>query len=287
LNSKIDVVQISVVMATYKGELASNLKQAVDSILTQTLAPFEFVIVGDGPLPDDQLRVIDDAIAKAAFPVRFLQLDENVGRGRARNFGIACCTSEFIALMDSDDISLPNRLAVQAAFLQENSGVDVSATLTEEFDEDDHPGAAAIVKTCPESHEGIHKALRLSNCVANPTLLFRKAYWNQVGGFPDFREINEDYLFYFRLISAGAKFACLPVVLLRVRIGRQQRLRRKGIKILMSDVRFRLTVYREGHLGFFWTAFPLLLIAVRRMLPPYFEKSAQAVWRRFSHTIHK
>lgn len=283
----IGLKHISIVLATYDGETAGNLKQAVASILNQTLTPSEFVIVGDGPLPDDQLRVIEDAIAKATFPVRFMQLDENVGRGRARNLGIASCTSEFIALMDSDDISLPNRLAVQVAFLQENPGVDVLATLTEEFDQDGHPGTIGIVKTCPQSHAGIRKSLRLSNCVANPTLLFRKTFWNLVGGFPDYREINEDYLFYFRLISAGAKFACVPNVLLRVRVGRQQRQRRSGMRIFISDVKFRLTAYREGHLTLFWSLFPLLLIGIRRFLPLYVDKFAQATWRRLSKKIHQ
>lgn len=278
--------QISVVMATYQGETASNLRQAINSILEQTRSPGEFVIVGDGPLPDEQLQVIEDAIARANFPVRFLQLDENVGRGRARNLGIEACSFGWIALMDSDDISLPNRLSAQAGFLEQHEDVDVLAALTVEFDEEDTSGQRGTVKSCPQSHADIHKALRLSNCVANPTLLFRKALWSRVGGFPDFREINEDYLFYFRLIAAGAKFACLPLVLLKVRIGNQQRLRRKGLKVFISDARFRLALYRERHLGLGWTFFPLMLIGVRRMLPPYFDKFAQALWRRVSHAIH-
>jgi hypothetical protein len=188
--------------------------------------------------------------------------------------------------MDSDDIALPNRLDAQASFLQKNLNVDVLATLTEEFVDDDTARTHAITKTCPQSHFKIRTALKLSNCVANPTLLLKKEYWNKVGGFPDFRDINEDYLFFLRLISAGATFACLQVPLVRVRISQKQRNRRLGYKLYQADIRFRFLAYREGHLSMFWVIFPLILIAVRRFVPTCLNEIVHATWRKTTRFIH-
>ena len=274
---------IAVVLSTYSGESAINLSLAINSIIDQTFQPVDFVIVGDGWLPEDQLRVIHEAKKRAQFPVRYMQLSENVGRGRARNFGIENTSAEFIAIMDSDDICLPSRLAAQFSFLLSNPHIDVLSTLTEEFDEDNIFAVSRIIKNCPAKHEDICNSLRLSNCVANPTLVMRRSCLERVGGFPDFRDINEDYLFYFRLISSGAKFACLRSIEVKVRLSDSQRRRRKGFNVIKSDIKFRLLAYRERHIGFIWAFLPLFLIIIRRLLPFYIDSVAQRCWRRLSN----
>lgn len=272
---------VSVVMSTYCGEKAVNLEQAINSIISQTHSPEEFLIVGDGPLPDEQLNVIFECAKRASFPLIFLPLEDNLGRGRARNYGIERCRSDYVALMDSDDIALPERLAAQIEFFDCNPEIDVLGTLTEEFEDQDEL-STVVVKPCPPDHERIVHSLKFSNCVANPTLMFRRIRWMQVGGFPDFREINEDYLFYLRLIKNGARFACIQSVMLRVRVGRDQRLRRVGIRIFLADLKFRYIAYKEGHFSFFWFAVPLLLLFVRRLMPDYLAKISQRFWRRMA-----
>lgn len=281
------LLNVSVVLATYEGESSNNLSQSIDSIISQTLKPQELIIIGDGPLPSSQKTIINAAIAKALFPVRFISLNENVGRGRARNIGIEASTTDFIALMDSDDISHPERLEIQTSFLRKNPDIDLVATLSTEFEDVSQCIDIGVIKSCPEFHAGIQKALLFSNCVTNPTIVFRKSSWAIVGGFPDFREFNEDYLFYFRMISSGAKFACIQTPLLKVRISSVQRSRRRGVRLLAMDFRFRLTSYREGHVSLFWFLAPLFFVAIRRLLPAGLGRISQKIWRNLAIYLHR
>ena len=111
---------ISVVMPVYNGE--KFLAEAIDSILAQTYTDFEFIIVDDGS-KDHSTEIIND-YAKRDPRVRLVQLAENSGVASARNAGIAAARGKYIASMDSDDISLPERLRMQAEFLEANPKID-------------------------------------------------------------------------------------------------------------------------------------------------------------------
>jgi glycosyltransferase involved in cell wall biosynthesis len=279
--------EISVVLTTYQGENPDNLRQSIFSILNQSLKPVELIIVLDGPVPAEQLAIIREAQRSSVFPVLLIDLPKNVGRGQARDAGIQSARSEFVAIMDSDDFSMPERLACQLALLQMNSQIDVVASLSLEIDDKNWSAGYGIVKSCPEAHSDISNALRLSNCIANPTIIFKKVMWYKVGGYGKFSDINEDYIFFLRLISAGAKLYCIQKPLVRVRTGEGQRRRRKGIKLFMTDVKFRFLAFKEGHINFFWTIWPLILIFLRRFMPSILDPLLYLVWRKLGRLIYR
>jgi hypothetical protein len=189
--------------------------------------------------------------------------------------------------MDSDDISLPSRFENQITYLNAFTEVDVVAGWTEEFIESDgKQPEITVVKYCPTEHGRIVSALRWSNCVANPTLIFRKSCWVSAGGFPDFKEINEDYLFYLRLIRGGAIFSCIPEIVLKVRINPEQRKRRRGFNILKSDLIFRFATLREGHIGIGANLIAIPLILLRRLAPAAAGERMQYIWRYISKFLH-
>ena len=105
-------------MPVYNGE--KYLAEAIESILTQTFADFEFVIVDDGS-QDGSAAIIRD-YAKRDERIRVIRHERNQGVTTARNSGIAASRGEFIAAMDHDDISLPQRLEKQVDFLQSHPG---------------------------------------------------------------------------------------------------------------------------------------------------------------------
>ena len=115
----------SVVMPVYNTR-AEYLREAVESILNQTLKDFEFIIVDNGS--DDYIRHILDDYTDAR--IRRLRLEPNQGPAAARNCGIEHARGEFIAFMDSDDISLPERLAKQVSYLREHEEVGCLGTNT-------------------------------------------------------------------------------------------------------------------------------------------------------------
>ena len=97
------------------------LAEAIDSILQQTFTDFEFLIVDDGST--DCSAAIIQEYAQRDARISFIQLDENKGVATARNVGLAHASGELIAGMDSDDVSLPQRLAKQVAYLETHPGI--------------------------------------------------------------------------------------------------------------------------------------------------------------------
>jgi len=119
--------QISVVMSVYNGEL--YLEEAIDSILNQTLKDFEFIIVNDGST-DSSLDIIQSYDDK-----RIIVLNQkNVGLAKALNNGITIARGKYIARMDADDISMPERLDRQLKFLALNKDYAVVGSNAEFID---------------------------------------------------------------------------------------------------------------------------------------------------------
>lgn len=120
---------ISVVMTVFNGE--RFVKEAIDSILGQSFGNFEFIIV-DNASTDNTKRIVRSYNDKRIFLV---ENQENLGQTKALNIGIRKSKGAFIARMDADDISMPERLRLQLDFLNRNDSVAVVGCWHEEIDE--------------------------------------------------------------------------------------------------------------------------------------------------------
>lgn len=109
---------LSVVMATYNDAEGGSLRVAIDSILHQTYKMFEFIICDDGST--DKTCEILDEVAKQDKRIKIIKNKINHKAGYARNCAIHAANGKYIAIMDSDDISHPQRLAYQVKCLEEN-----------------------------------------------------------------------------------------------------------------------------------------------------------------------
>ena len=102
----------SVIMSVYKNDNPEQLDVALDSIINQTLPPSEIVVVVDGPVPETLSKVLEDK--KSVFPqLRTLYQEKNVGLGGALRIAVENAQYNYLARMDSDDISLPNRFELK------------------------------------------------------------------------------------------------------------------------------------------------------------------------------
>lgn len=124
--------KISVVMAAFN--TGPFIREAIHSILTQTEQDFELLIVNDGSTDDTEATVQSYKSDK----LRYYANPKNVGISRTRNRAINLARGEYIAIVDSDDISHPQRLAIQADFLQRHPQVGVVSGQTKHFA---HPAA--------------------------------------------------------------------------------------------------------------------------------------------------
>jgi len=114
---------ISIVMPAYNAE--KYIAQAIESILNQTFQDFEFIIVNDGST-DNTLKIIEQYAAQDRR-IRLVQID-HVGTSAAKNAGVEVAKSDWIAMMDADDISLPQRLEKQVQAAQKSPTVVVWGT---------------------------------------------------------------------------------------------------------------------------------------------------------------
>jgi glycosyltransferase involved in cell wall biosynthesis len=241
------VPTVSVLMSTYMGESAANLAAAIESIYAQTVPPDQIVLVIDGPVCDEQEAVIARYGAdRRAGRIDIVRLPGGRGLAQAMNAGLEQCICDYVARMDSDDISMPDRLELQLAYVERDPSLEVVGSWSEEFFED---GTKSQLKITPVRHDAIVSALRWRNVLVHPALLIRTAALRQVGGYmAEFGKL-EDYDLFVRLAQAGVRFHNIPKVLVRVRSSLEQRARRGGLDYCVREVRFRLACFRRGFLN--------------------------------------
>jgi glycosyltransferase involved in cell wall biosynthesis len=188
-------------MAVYNGE--RFLDQAIDSILDQTFPDFEFVIVDDAST-DSTWQFLQE-YAEEDVRVALLRNQTNQGLAKSLNRGLEIARGEYIARMDADDISLPERLGAQVSFLDGHAQVGVVGSAIKMIDAN-----GSYIKTIrhPKSHNFILWNLCFHTPFAHPSVMFRKDVVDCVGGYDDELPVNQDRDLWQRL-SSVTRFANL------------------------------------------------------------------------------
>lgn len=234
----------SVSMCVYGGDDPVWFKTAVDSILNQTVVPDEVALVVDGPVPDALDAVIRDYEAMACFKV--VRLPENRGHGEARRASLAACSNELVALMDADDISLPDRFERQLSLFAQQPELDIVGGIIKEFI--DTPDNVVGVREVP-CEDGDIKEYMKTRCPMNQvTVMFRKSSVEKAGGYQDWFN-EEDYYLWLRMALAGMTFANLPDNLVNVRVGKQMYQRRGGWKYFNSEAKLQNWMLKNRVIG--------------------------------------
>ncbi|MCU7551294.1 glycosyltransferase [Chitinophagaceae bacterium LB-8] len=203
--------RVTIVMPVYNAE--KHLKEAIESILNQTFTDFEFVIINDGST--DQSKEI--IISYSSDPrIKYYENDQNIGLIKTLNKGIEIANGEYIARMDADDISFPERLKKQVAYLDKYAEVSIVGTWFLFSDSKEE------VKY-PNDHESIKVKLLTGNALGHPTVLMRKSDIQrlELRYCVDYPEA-EDYHLWTNAVMKGLKMANLPEVLLNYRIHNHQ-----------------------------------------------------------------
>ena len=199
--------EVSIVMPAYMHE--HYVGQAIASVLAQTHAPLEMIVIDDGST-DDTVRCCEAALRDAPFPVH-LVARENRGAAATLNEGIAIARGEFIQLLNSDDRLAPRRLATMTAALLERDAewgysrvamIDASGAAF-------GPGADARAAALLAAQDAALMSptlglalLRANSTISSGNLMFRKRLWASVGGFRAYR-YNHDWDFCLRAALLG------------------------------------------------------------------------------------
>lgn len=238
---------ISVLMATYAPETAANLRASLASLRVQTRPADQIVLVVDGPIGPDQEEVIAEFEGDEAGEFVVVRLEKNEGLANALNAGLAYCSGTYILRMDSDDICLPDRIAIEIDYLDHHPEVGLVASWAEEFF-DDRPDTR--LRCAPVTHEAILQALHWRNVFVHPSIAARADAFRMAGGYRKLFGLLEDYDLWIRMALAGVHFHIIPKVLIRSRTGVHLVERRGGIRYALNEIRFRFYYLRRGFLSF-------------------------------------
>lgn len=234
----------SVLMSVYAKERSDYLDLAIQSMLSQSLKPTEFVIVCDGPLPKELNDILDKYLDNKRTKFKYIRLKENVGLGSALAIGIHHCEHEWIARMDSDDYCFSTRIEKQMNVLDCNPSIGMIGTNVAEFFDDPNDEISKV--TLPETNEEIIKYSRRRCAFRHPSLLFRKQEVLNAGNYSSKFYLFEDMDLLGRMIANGCVCHNVQEYLTRVRISRDFYKRRGGVKYLAAMVSVKWMLVEIG-----------------------------------------
>lgn len=199
--------KVSVIMPAYNAE--KYIKEAIDSILSQTFRDFEFIILNDCSRDTTEQIILsyrDDRIV-------YVKNEKNMGVAATLNRGLQLAKGEYVARMDADDISLPRRLEQQVRYLDAHPDIAVLGTNVETFDEN------GSIHTGWSSSDPVQTKIDLlfSCGLAHPSVMMRRNTILELGGYDLDFEGLEDYQLWCR-VAENYGVTTLSEILLRYRV---------------------------------------------------------------------
>ena len=197
------IPKVSVVMSVYNGE--RYLRESVESILAQTFTDYEFIVVDDGSTDEtwDILNSYTDS------RLVLLRNESNMGLPASLNRGLAIARGRYVARQDADDFSFPHRLERQVAYLDAHSFVGIVGTGRVTVSES---GEAISVYHMPTSDDRIRAWLLRRSPFCHGTVMARRHFLHDAGGYRPELPVTEDYDLWLRL-AERCEMANLPEVL--------------------------------------------------------------------------
>jgi glycosyltransferase involved in cell wall biosynthesis len=227
---------ISVLMPCYN--VQDTIDEAISSLITQSLADFELVAVDDGST-DGTLNQLQKW-AQRDPRIRVFQLPHQ-GIISTLNAGLQACKSSFIARMDADDRSMPDRLKLQVKMLVENPSPVVVSGVVRGFPEC-RLGLEfqAYINWLNSllTDEDIKRQMFVQSPLAHPSVAYRREWVQRVGGYQD-HGWAEDYDLWVRLYLAGVNFSKVGDVLLEWRDHPHRLTHTDGRYSTSSDLRLK------------------------------------------------
>lgn len=237
--------KVAVIQSVYKNDKPEYLKLSLDSIFNQSYQNFILFLGIDGPIGND-VRDVIESVNDARL--RVIENKENKGLASILNDLLAECRKqgyEYIARMDSDDISKPERLEKQIAFLQNNADIDMVGGAINEIDGEGHD--IGKVTRYPCSAKDCRNFFAKRNPVAHPTVMFRRSFLDKTDWhYPTDFIRNEDTRLWHEGYKHGCKIANLPDVVLNFRMTDVMfKQRRNGRVFAKSQLELRKLIAKD------------------------------------------
>lgn len=187
---------VSVVMSCYNEPLVW-IQESIDSILSQTFSDFEFIIINDNP-NRKELKEFLNNITQKDHRIKLINNEKNIGLTKSLNLGLRKAKGKYIARMDADDISLPNRFEKQVSYLNQNKQVVILGSWVKSF------GSRKNTVKFPENDTDIRKYQIIASPFDHPATMMRKSSILKVGGgYDESIRYAQDQEFWYRLGKVG------------------------------------------------------------------------------------
>lgn len=201
--------KVSVIMATYNS--GKYIEESILSILNQTLKDLELIIIDD--CSTDNAPEIVEKYSKSDERVVIIRNNINSGIAISRNNGIRLAKTDYVAIMDSDDMAYSQKLQIQYDFLRSHPKIAAVSSGTEIIDENGKYLKSRIGLIDPDE---IKFRILLRNPFINSSVLFRKNLFEEMGGYNREFEYSEDYSLY-SFLSEKYALASIPETLTKYR----------------------------------------------------------------------
>lgn len=255
--------RFSVLLCVCDKDDSGYFRDALESVLNQTRTPDEVVVVVDGPVRPSLDQVIGEYETRSGF--RVIRIPMNTGHGNARRVGMESCTHDLIALMDADDLSVPDRFEKQLGCFGQIENLSVVGGSIREFVHD--VSNVVGVRRVPLDDLAIRDYMRRRCPFNQVTVMLRRPDVLKAGGYLDWY-CDEDYYLWLRMAQCGAVFHNLSDCLVHVRVDEQMYRRRGGWRYFVSEARLQTYMLRNRIIGPFTFAGNVMVRFVVQVMMP-------------------
>jgi glycosyltransferase involved in cell wall biosynthesis len=272
---------VVVIMSVYKADKPQYLKEAIVSIREQTYENISLYLAKDGPLGNELESVIIEEEKLWGSRINVYSFKNNKGLSVRLNFLINKIINnyEYVIRMDSDDISISDRVESQLIYMENNKEVDIVGGSIIEIDENGK-NINRVVYT--QNYDKMIRKFVIKNIVAHTTVMFRTSYFLKAGLYPNtFRSWSkcalpvEDTRMWLNGLVNGCNFANLNKDLTIVRTSRDFFYRRGGLQLALVEYGIRNQIVSKLNLPFYYYGHAFIFFIVR-VLPASIKK---IIWR--------
>ncbi len=237
--------KFSATISCYKNDNPNDFETAFLSIYNQTVRPNEIIITVDGPIPAELNTVVTRF--EKDYNAVVLRSEKNNGQGIAHAMAVSKAKYEWIAIMDADDISVPNRFEKQLTVITQTPDISVIGGQIDEFI--DTPDNIVGIRDVPLDNNSIKKYLKKRCPMNQVSIMLNKSAVLEVGNYQSWH-FNEDYFLYCRMFENGAIFRNIPDILVHVRVGKEMYRRRGGWRYFRSEAKLQKWMLKHKIISF-------------------------------------
>lgn len=268
----------SVLMSVYKKESPQFLDQALYSIEDQTVVPKEIILVEDGPIPVELQKVIDKHQSNFINDFKVIKSARNQGLGASLRLGTDFVSTNWIARMDSDDISVRRRFELQLKEVMKNPNLAVIGGQIQEF-----AGEMSNVvgyRRVPTSEPLLRSFIKWRSPFNHPSVMLNKTILQKVGGYITYGNL-EDYYLWSRIIAQNFHVKNIDSILLKMRVDEGMYQRRGKISNIKYFYRLRNFLYKHNILNWREKIMGDWLMTLNILIPGCLRKYI------YQHVLHK